>query len=90
MDAPEGNRTPAAISGILLRGNDPYLYSSVRAELWRFLADGMLIVVAVALAKLVLHLCFNNRYGYFRNEFDYLACGNHLAWGYVDQPPLLP
>ncbi len=63
--------------------------SATRAELRRSLADGMLIVVAVALAKLVLHLCFNNRYGYFRDEFDYLACDNHLASGYVDQPPLL-
>ncbi len=50
----------------------------------------MLIVVAIALAKLVLHCYFNNRYGYFRDEFDYLACGDHLAWGYVDQPPLIP
>jgi len=55
-----------------------------------FLASGMLIVVAIALAKLVLHCVFNNRYGYFRDEFDYMACGDHLAWGYVDQPPLLP
>src|SRR5258705_11908515 len=53
-------------------------------------AGGMLIVVALALGKLVLHCIFNNRYGYFRDEFDYLACGDHLAWGYVDQPPLLP
>ncbi len=55
-----------------------------------FFAGGMLIVVALALAKLLLHCIFNNRYGYFRDEFDYLACGDHLAWGYVDQPPLLP
>jgi len=25
---------------------------------------------------------------YFRDEFYYLACSRHLAWGYVDQPPL--
>ena len=42
------------------------------------------------LLKLSLSLIFNNRYGYFRDEFDYLSCGDHLAWGYVDQPPLLP
>ena len=42
------------------------------------------------LAKLLLHCYFNNRYGYFRDEFDYMACGDHLAWGYVDQPPLIP
>ena len=50
----------------------------------------MMIVVAIALAKLILHCIFNNRYGYFRDEFDYMSCGDHLAWGYVDQPPLLP
>lgn len=50
----------------------------------------MLIVVAIAVGKLGLHCVFNNRYGYFRDEFDYLSCGDHLAWGYVDQPPLLP
>ena len=55
-----------------------------------FLANGMLIVVAIALAKLAFHCYFNNRYDYFRDEFDYMACGNHLAWGYVDQPPMIP
>jgi 4-amino-4-deoxy-L-arabinose transferase-like glycosyltransferase len=55
-----------------------------------FLADGMLIVAMLALANFLLHLYFNNRYGYFRDEFDYMACGDHLAWGYVDQPPLVP
>ena len=24
-----------------------------------------------------------------RDELDYMACGEHLAWGYVDQPPLI-
>ncbi len=56
----------------------------------RLSASGMLIVLGIALAKLVLHCVYNNRYGYFRDEFDYLACAKHLAWGYVDQPPLIP
>ncbi len=55
-----------------------------------FLADGMIVVLFLALANFLLHLYFNNRYGYFRDEFDYMACGDHLAWGYVDQPPLIP
>src|SRR5215831_4879952 len=54
------------------------------------LSDGMVIVLAIALAKFFFHLYFNNRYGYFRDEFDYMSCGDHLAWGYVDQPPLIP
>jgi len=55
-----------------------------------FLANGMLIVIAIAFAKFIFHVYFNNRYDYFRDEFDYMSCGNHLAWGYVDQPPLIP
>ncbi len=62
----------------------------VQAKERSFFADGMLVVVAIALGKLLLHCYFNNRYGYFRDEFDYMACGNHLAWGFVDQPPLIP
>jgi hypothetical protein len=50
----------------------------------------MLIVVGIALAKLAFHCYFNNQYDYFRDEFDYMACGNHPAWGYVDQPPMIP
>jgi 4-amino-4-deoxy-L-arabinose transferase-like glycosyltransferase len=55
-----------------------------------FFADGMLVVLFLAFANFLMHLYFNNRYGYFRDEFDYIACGDHLAWGYVDQPPLVP
>ena len=52
--------------------------------------NGMLAVAGIAAASFVLHMIFNNRYGYFRDEFDYIICGNHPAWGYVDQPPLVP
>ena len=54
------------------------------------LTDGMFIAVILALANFLMHVYFNNRYGYFRDEFDYISCGDHLAWGYVDQPPLIP
>ena len=54
------------------------------------LAKSMAVIWAIALAKLIFHIYFNNRYGYFRDEFDYMACGDHLQWGYVDQPPLIP
>ncbi|HKW56727.1 MAG TPA: glycosyltransferase family 39 protein [Candidatus Acidoferrum sp.] len=62
----------------------------VGTEKTPFLADGMLAVVLIALAKFAMHMYFNKGYDYFRDEFDYMACGNHLAWGYVDQPPLIP
>jgi len=47
----------------------------------------MLLVLAAS--TLLLHLVFNRGYGYFRDEFYYLACGEHLDWGYVDHPPLV-
>lgn len=42
----------------------------------------------IALAKLALNATFHGRYGYFRDELYYIACSDHLDWGYVDHPPL--
>jgi hypothetical protein len=36
----------------------------------------------------LLQMLFNGRYGYFRDELYYIACSNHLAFGYVDLAPL--
>jgi hypothetical protein len=46
------------------------------------------VALASALAVLVLHLVTAGHYGIFRDELYYLACADHLDWGYVDQPPL--
>src|SRR5437762_13999929 len=51
--------------------------------------SGPPIVLALASAKLLFHLLTANRYGIFRDELYYLACGEHLDWGYVDHPPLV-
>lgn len=50
----------------------------------------LLPLLAVAVGKFLLHSSVNlsGGYGYFRDEFYYLACAEHLAWGYVDHPPL--
>jgi hypothetical protein len=50
---------------------------------------GLAISLCVASAKLALELAGITRYGPFRDELYYLACGQHLAWGYIDQPPLI-
>lgn len=52
-------------------------------------ASSTRIVWLVAAAFVALQLAFVNRYGIFRDELYYIACGEHLAWGYVDHPPFV-
>src|ERR1700693_3989319 len=69
-------RTPVA------RPGDPTLAPALRLRL------------LFATIKLALHVAANLweahiGYGYFRDEFYYLLCGRHLAWGYVDHGPIV-
>src|SRR5579863_3097649 len=47
------------------------------------------VVLCLAACKLLVEFYSGQQYGYLRDELYYLACGRHLAWGYVDQPPLI-
>jgi dolichyl-phosphate-mannose-protein mannosyltransferase len=47
------------------------------------------LLSSLALAKLLIQFAGINHYGFFRDELYYMACGEHLAWGYIDQPPLI-
>src|SRR6185503_9487875 len=51
--------------------------------------SGPALVFYLAAVKLFLHLFTAGRYGIFRDELYYLACSEHLDFGYVDQPPLI-
>jgi 4-amino-4-deoxy-L-arabinose transferase-like glycosyltransferase len=53
------------------------------------LTTGPAIVFYIALAKLAIHLYAARFYGYFGDELYFMACSRHLAWGYLDQPPLI-
>ena len=70
------------ISSTVVRPSDPTLHNALR------------LAGLFALIKLLLHFALtlwttHLGYGYFRDEFYYLVCGRHLAWGYVDQGPLV-
>jgi hypothetical protein len=47
------------------------------------------VVAMPAFAKFAIQFATAGRYGIFRDELYYLACAHHLAWGYVDQPPVI-
>ena len=60
---------------------------SVPAPNRNYSTESVLIAV-FSMTALLVHLLTNGRHGYFRDELYYIACGRHLAFGYVDQPPL--
>lgn len=67
---------------VTVRPADPALLQAIR------------LATIFALIKLALHIGTNLLepaigYGYFRDEFYYLMCGRHLAWGYVDHGPVV-
>ena len=58
------------------------------------LRSALRLALAFALIKLAIQIAGNLwqahiGWGYFRDEFYYIACGRHLAWGYVDHGPFV-
>ncbi|MDP9122081.1 MAG: glycosyltransferase family 39 protein, partial [Acidobacteriota bacterium] len=90
LTAAAGAPTPSAAAGVPPALPAPTTTSPHPAV--RTLAGGLGVVAALALVKLLLHLATTGLFGYgfFVDELYFLACSRHLAWGFVDMPPLFP
>ncbi len=55
-----------------------------RLPSWDYVAVGM------AFLAFVLHALCAGRYDIFRDELYFIVCGRHPAFGYADQPPIVP
>lgn len=60
--------------------------SIVRTKQWGDHATLLFVAAIVAL----VHLLTNNRYGFHRDELQFLSDARHLDWGFVAYPPLTP
>lgn len=51
---------------------------------------GTAVVCAIALAIAIVHVLTNGRYGFHRDELQFLSDARHLDWGFVPYPPFTP
>jgi len=70
------------MSSNAVRPSDPSLSAALRLAL---LFAAIKLVLQFGLTLWTQHI----GYGYFRDEFYYIACGHHLAWGFVDHGPIV-
>lgn len=47
------------------------------------------LIITFCLVKLAIHLIGNVNYGFHRDELLHLSAGEHLAWGYMEFPPMI-
>jgi hypothetical protein len=48
------------------------------------------ILLGIAAIITLVHMTTNGRYGFFRDELQFLSDARHLDWGFVSYPPLTP
>ena len=53
-------------------------------------ANNRIALFGIAAVVALLHLLTNHRYGFHRDELQFLSDARHLDWGFVAYPPLTP
>jgi hypothetical protein len=48
------------------------------------------ILIGIAALFAIAHIATNGRYGFHRDELQFLSDARHLDWGYVSYPPMTP
>ena len=74
----------ATVSGLQRVGD-----SGGQGEVRRSQRDNLWLL-AIATAIALLHIATNGRYGFHRDELQFLTDARHLDWGFVPYPPFTP
>jgi hypothetical protein len=82
VDQPDGSIAPDIHTSAAAAGPAPQPHSGSRSDRVPALAW---VIGAVFVA---VELAVSGRYGFQQDELYFLVAGHHLAFGYVDQPPL--
>src|ERR1017187_9676205 len=83
MDQPNGSAVPTPEAAAVV--------ISPAAQVPVPLSDRVPVLAWVTAAVFVaVELAVSGRYGFLQDELYFIVAGHHLAFGYVDQPPLAP
>jgi hypothetical protein len=58
-------------------------------SLKQILLTDFAIFTYLAIIKIMIHFLANGNYGFHRDEFLYIAMGEHLDWGFLEVPPFI-